>query len=129
MKHTKSFIKNHHPHALHIRMMHHHQEHSEEEEENKLIAEREKRLFIVCSIPIVCIAVISFFYIIVEHAPFFNGNCREVKCVAGTTDQFIMWSFLSILLVIVLLQFIYRRTTFLNPPPEYEVQERLWAST
>lgn len=120
----KSKKHSHHDHHARIVMIPHQEKNDEEEE---LIAEGEKRVFIVCSIPIICIAIISFFHIIVEHAPYFDGNCRQLNCVAGSNDQFIVWTLLFILLVIAILQFIFRKNTLLNPA-EHRAQERVWPS-
>ena len=72
------------------------------------VIEGEKRVLIFVSIPIVCIALISFFHIIVDHAPYFNGDCRHVDCVAGSNEQFAVWTILFILLVYALSQTFFR---------------------
>lgn len=67
----------------------------------------ERRMFIICSIPIVCIAIISGLHIIIEHAPYFDGDCRKINCVAGSDDQFIMWSLLFVLFVFGIVYYIF----------------------
>ncbi len=62
-------------------------------------AERERRVLSFASVPIICIALISLFHIVMVHAPYFGGDCRRADCVAGAIEQFAMWSVLFILLV------------------------------
>lgn len=62
------------------------------------------QVFVVVSIPLLFIILISFFHILVDHAPYLNGKCRGTHCVAGSGEHFVWWT----LLAIVLLYFIAR---------------------
>lgn len=62
------------------------------------------QVFVVVSIPLLFIILISFFHILVDHAPYLNGKCRGTHCVAGSGEQFVWWT----LLALVLLYFISR---------------------
>jgi hypothetical protein len=93
------------------------------EEDSILVEEGEKRVLIFCSIPIICIAVISVFHIIINHTPFYYyGHCKQVHCVAGSGEQFAMWTILFILLVYAATHFIYRFNS------KSKAREKVWAS-
>jgi hypothetical protein len=62
------------------------------------------QVFVFSSIPLLFIIFISFFHILVVHAPYLNGNCKGVHCVAGSAEQFVWWT----LLALVLMYFIAR---------------------
>jgi hypothetical protein len=69
--------------------------------------EREKRALSVASVPIICIALIGLFHIVMVHVPYFGGDCRRADCVAGAIEQFVMWSVLFILIVYGLSQMLF----------------------
>lgn len=55
-----------------------------------------KNIFIICSIPILYICMVSLFQIVLKHAPYFTGKCKSFDCVAGSLGQFAMWSVLCL---------------------------------
>ncbi len=77
-------------------------------EKDAIIIKREKFILALLSTPIIGIAFISVLNIIMDHAPYFNGNCRHVNCVAGSGEQFAMWSILFILFVYCVLHFVFK---------------------
>lgn len=89
-----------------------------------IVEEGERRVLIFCSIPLICISIISLFHLIVDHAPFFNGDCRGVNCVAGSGEQFAVWTIIFLLSVYGMVHFIY----YHYQKKESKAQERLWAS-
>jgi hypothetical protein len=93
-----------------------------------IVEQGEKKVLVFCSIPIICIAVISVFHITVEHAPYFDGDCRGVNCVAGSGEQFAMWTILFILLVYTAAHFIYHFHTKGHRREVSKAQETVWAS-
>ncbi len=73
-----------------------------DEDDSILVELGEKRVLVFCSVPIICIAVISVFHIIINHTPFFYFHCK-----AGSGEQLAMWTIIFILLVYSTTHFIY----------------------
>ena len=75
---------------------------------NVAIIKGEKLILTLLSIPIIAIAFISLLNIFINHAPYFNGICRHMNCVAGSGEQFVIWSILFILFVYYVARFAFK---------------------